>query len=232
MLTGDGAGYTTGLAIAPVSVLVDDNDTPTVRVIETDGGTHVVEAGDTDSYQVVLGSNPCAGVTGTCTVTVKATAKPTGTRNGAHDPQRRPGPGQHRRWRHLARPASTWTSTAPTGTSPGPSWSAPWTTAYVDGSDYQAFAPTSISRINQIQGPLSVFGGENPNAAYTIPPPYMLPGESSQELVTTPNPAFDVIEAKQVDTLVLDNGNDVAAETGTLTYDPPPWSTASPASAR
>ena len=219
VLNGDGAGYTTGLAIAPVSVLVDDNDTPTVRVIETDSGTHVVEAGDIDSYQVVLGSNPCAGVTGTCTVTVKATAKPTGTRNGStirNDVQ----------VEVSIDGGATW-QTSVNLAFDGSNWNIARTVLvrakhdeYVDGSDYQAFAPTSISRINQIQGPLWVFGGENPNAAYTIPPPYMLPGESSQELVTTPNPAFDVIEAKQVDTLILDNGNDVAAETGTLTYNP------------
>ncbi len=219
VLSGDSAGYTTGLVIAPASVLVDDNDTPTVRVIETDGGTHVVEAGDTDSYQVVLGSNPCAGVTGACTVTVHATAKPTGTRNGdtiRNDVQ----------VEVSVDGGATW-HTSVDLVFDGSNWSVARTVMvraanddYVDGSDYQAFAPTSISRINQVQGPLSVFGGENPNAAYTIPPPYMLPGESSQALVTTPTPAFDVIEGKQVDTLILDNGNDVAAETGTLTYGP------------
>ena len=219
VLNGDGAGYATGLAIAPVSVLVDDNDTPTVRVIETDGGTHVVEAGDTDSYQVVLGSNPCAGATGTCTVTVRATAKPTGTRNGTtirNEVQVEVSIDGGATWHTsvaLAFDASNW-DVARTVLVRARN------DDYVDGSDYQAFAPTSISRINQVQGPLSVFGGENPNAAYTIPPPYMLPGESSQELVTTPNPAFDVVESKQVDTLVLDNGNGVAAETGTSTYDP------------
>ena len=219
VLNGDGAGYTAGLAIAPVSVLVDDNDTPTVRVVETDGGTHVVEAGDTDSYQVVLGSNPCAGVTGTCTVTVKATAKPTGTRNGStirNDVQVEVSIDGGKTWQ-----------TSVDLVFDGSNWNVARTVLvrakhddYVDGSDYQAFAPTSISRINQIQGPLWVFGGANPNAAYTIPPPVMLPGESSDVLVTTPDPAFDVIEAKQVDTLILDNGSDVAAETGTLTFDP------------
>ena len=71
--------------------------------------------------------------------------------------------------------------------------------------------------MNQVQGPLAVSGGENPDAAYTIPAPYMLPTESSDAPKTLPRPAFDVIEANQVDTLVVDNGNDVAAETGTLT---------------
>ncbi len=220
VLVGDDAGYTTSLQIPTVAVLVDDNDTPTVRIIETDGGTHVVEAGDTDSYQVVLGSNPCTGAGSGCSVTVTATAKPTGTRNGSvlhNDVQVQVS---------LTGNADDWHDSVSLSFT-GSNWGVAQTVyvraaddTYVDGSDYQAFATTSISRINQIQGPLSVFGGENPNAAYTIPPPIMLPGESSQELVTTPNSSFDVIESKQVDTLVLDNGNDVAAETGAVTFDP------------
>ena len=154
-------------------------------------------------------------------MTVTATAKPTGTRNGPASTIK-----NDVQVLLSVDGGDTWHESVDL-TFDGNSWSTARTVMvkafdddYVDGSDYQAFATTSISRINQIQGPLFVFGGENPNAAYTIPPPIMLPGESSQELVTTPNSSFDVVEGKQVDTLVLDNGNDVAAQTGAVTFDP------------
>ena len=108
VLSGDGAGYTTGLVIAPVSVLVDDNDTPAVRVIETDGGTHVVEAGDTDSYQVVLDLQPVRGcdgpVHGHRARHGEADRHPQRARTRS---KRRPGRAEHRRRQRPGTPAST-----------------------------------------------------------------------------------------------------------------------------
>jgi Ca2+-binding RTX toxin-like protein len=203
----------TGLRGDDVSVLVYDADSPGVEILESDGGTHVTEGGGTDSYQVRLTSNPCP--TGSCTVTIRSTAVPTPTLNGdvAHDDVQV----------LVSTDGKNW-STSVELTFTGDNWDAyqtVWVMAvddsYADGSDYQAFAQTDAHRVFQIQGPLYVYGGENPDANYEIPAPVMLPGEDSGPLVTTPNPNFDADETKQVDTLVVDNSGSVADDTGTLT---------------
>ena len=74
--------------------------------------------------------------------------------------------------------------------------------AYVDGADLQAFAD-SAQRVQQIQGPLYVFGGLNPNPDLRdsdIPLAVMLPGESSGTLRLPTSTNLSTIESHQVDT--------------------------------
>ncbi|GAA1929006.1 hypothetical protein [Nocardioides marmoribigeumensis] len=216
--TGDGAAYPTSTQIEPVSVLVADNDTPTVRIIESGGDTVLAEGSSgpfaTDSYGIVLTSDPGAGNT----VTVHIDAKDTKTLDGAvehDDKQVMVSVDNGATWHYST--SVTFDST---------NWDDVRTVlvkavddTYIDGSDYQAFASTggSFGRTHQIQGPLYVFGGDDPEGDRSFPDPVMLPGEFTDAPVTTPNPAFDVVEADQVDTLVVDNHNSVAAESGTLT---------------
>ncbi len=61
-----GGGYT-GLSIAPVSVNITDNDNNGVTITESSGSTAVTEGGATDSFTVVLSSQPSADVTITVT---------------------------------------------------------------------------------------------------------------------------------------------------------------------
>ncbi len=51
-----------GITIAPVSADVTDNDAAAVRVTQTDAATSVTESGTTDSYSIVLESQPLADV--------------------------------------------------------------------------------------------------------------------------------------------------------------------------
>ena len=69
-----------GIMIDPVTVTVRDDDNAGVAVTETDGGTSVSEGGtETDSYDVVLTSEPTGDVTVTVTSddTAVATVNPT-----------------------------------------------------------------------------------------------------------------------------------------------------------
>ncbi|HET7305708.1 MAG TPA: hypothetical protein VFJ12_14290 [Segeticoccus sp.] len=78
--------------------------------------------------------------------------------------------------------------------------------------------PGSTKTTDLLDGPLYVSGGDDPNGALTIiPAPVMLPRETSAPLVTTPNAAYDVIEAHQVDRLVVDDSDQTADTTGRLT---------------
>jgi hypothetical protein len=56
-----------GVAVASVSVAITDNDTATLVVTESGGSTAVTEAGATDTYTIVLTSEPTADVTVTVT---------------------------------------------------------------------------------------------------------------------------------------------------------------------
>ena len=213
---GDGGAYQRSMAIDTVSVLVADNDTPGVEIIETDGGTQLAEGGQNDSYGVVLNRNPGDGQT----VTVRVTARPTKTLNGATEVS------SQQVLVSLTGNAGDWhESVAVTFDNDNP-WNQVQTVyvmaiddLVIDGSDYQAFTSSggSAGRTHQIQGPLFVFGGDDPEGDRTIPDPVMLPGEFSETPVTTENPAFDVIEADQVDTLVVDNSSSVSADAGRLT---------------
>ena len=59
--TGD-AAYA-GMAIASVTVAITDNDTAGVTVTQSGGATAVAEAGATDTYTIVLNTQPTASVT-------------------------------------------------------------------------------------------------------------------------------------------------------------------------
>ncbi len=61
-----------GIAIAGVTATIADNDTAGVTVTETDGTTDVTEGGATDTYTVVLHSQPTANVTVTVTPDAQA----------------------------------------------------------------------------------------------------------------------------------------------------------------
>ena len=52
-----------GISIPDITVRIADNDTAGVRVTESGGSTSVTEGGATDSYTVVLTSQPTANVT-------------------------------------------------------------------------------------------------------------------------------------------------------------------------
>ena len=64
------------IVAAGVTVHITDNDSAGVTTTET-GGTHVVEGGATDSYTVVLTSEPTASVTVTIATDGKTTVNPT-----------------------------------------------------------------------------------------------------------------------------------------------------------
>ncbi len=202
-----------GLTIERAPVLVSDNDAPGVRIEQSDGSTRLVEGGDTDSYTVVLTRRPTENVY----VTIAPVNTP--TLDGA-----------------TFRSVTQVTVSAPGATiNPDGSitleftpdtWDAPQTVTvtaiqddFVDGGDLQAFAD-SAQRVHQIQGPLYVFGGDNPNASeadYSLPPATMLPGESSGPLRTPAATSLKAIESHQVDTLNVFNADSIAEAFGTLT---------------
>lgn len=62
-----GGGYT-GVSIANLVASITDNDTASVTVTQSGGTTLVTEAGGTDTYTIVLGSQPTSTVTVTPTV--------------------------------------------------------------------------------------------------------------------------------------------------------------------
>ena len=62
MHSAAGGGYT-GVSIANVTANITDNDTPSVIIAETGGATNVTEGGATDTYTVVLSTQPTATAT-------------------------------------------------------------------------------------------------------------------------------------------------------------------------
>jgi hypothetical protein len=69
-----GGGAYDGVTIAPVPVLVVDNDPPGVAISQTDGATAVSEGGNTDTYSVVLTGRPATDVTVTAEVSIAGQA--------------------------------------------------------------------------------------------------------------------------------------------------------------
>jgi hypothetical protein len=211
----------TGIAIDRISALVGDDDVPGVLVTETNGSTRLIEALTStdpfdllydDIYTLVLTAEP--GVD----VDVVVTGLPTPTLDDTV-------------YREndqvlVSLDGFTWSSSitltfTPTGGSD------PWDAAqtvyvraidddYVDGSDLQAFADSS-QRLYKIQGPLTVFGGFDPDADRSIPDPIVLPGEAFTSPEPLPDPAYDVIEENQVDTLSVYNNDSLSDDVGVLT---------------
>jgi putative cell wall-binding protein len=65
-----------GIAIDQVDVTITDNDSPAVNITESGGGTTVTEGGATDSYDVVLNTQPSDTVTITLTPDSQVTVAP------------------------------------------------------------------------------------------------------------------------------------------------------------
>ena len=214
------------VGVVPDSVfaLVADDDAPGVLVTQTDGSTRVSESGIGDSYTVVLTSDPGASAV---TVTLRALA--TETLNAAAGAA------------GLRNVPQVWLSLTPGGPAPAclglpgcdlsiqlvfdaaHPWNAPQTVYvraidddFVDGSDLQSFADTA-QRVYLLQGPLTVNGGIDTHADRTIPPPVLLPGETTADFHVPESPSIDVIEDRQVDTLNVHNEDSVSADTGVLT---------------
>lgn len=59
--SASGGGYN-GVSIAGITASITDNDTASVSVVQSGGSTDVSEAGSTDTYTLVLGSQPTASV--------------------------------------------------------------------------------------------------------------------------------------------------------------------------
>ena len=206
-----------GTAVDTLPVAIADADTPGVRITQSDGSTRLEEGNPLgyDEYTVVLTTMPTADVL----VTIRPKATPTldGTT-----------------LRNDVQVAVSTTAAGAVVNADGSitlrftalNWDTAQTVrvtavddAYVDGSDLQAFAD-SAQRVQQIQGPLFVFGGLNPNPDLRdsdIPPAVMLPGESSGTLRLPTSANLSTIESHQVDTLNVFNGDSVSADSGTLT---------------
>ncbi|MDE3024064.1 MAG: calcium-binding protein, partial [Acidobacteriota bacterium] len=71
--------------------------------------------------------------------------------------------------------------------------------------------------VSQIQGPLYVSGGDDPQSPPAYPAPILLPGESSSPLPILSDPNLSMIEANQIDTLNVNDGGVTAGQTGDLT---------------
>jgi hypothetical protein len=66
-----------GVLISNVNVTINDNDTARVIINQTDGSTNVTEGGATDTYSVILSSQPTADVTVTVNPGSQLTTNPT-----------------------------------------------------------------------------------------------------------------------------------------------------------
>ena len=209
-----------GSVVGVVTVLVSDRHVPDVLITESDGSTHVAEGiGLQDSYTVVLAGDP-----GAETVTVTATSLPTITQ---YDPE----DGTPRITRTELQVelsidgGATWHTSVDLTFTTG-DWNTAQTVlvravedAVIDGRILQAF-PDRARRVHGIQGSLYVDGGVSdfgyPLANFR---PVLLPGETSFPLAITPNEAFDVIEGHAVDRLIVNNQDDVADRSMTLTSE-------------
>ena len=88
--------------------------------------------------------------------------------------------------------------------------------AIIDGDGVQATAQQPRS-LDTIQGPLAIFGGDDPDGDTTIPAPVLYIGEiDPSEFVADPNPNFDAVEAEQVDVLSALDTDSVADKLGLL----------------
>ena len=87
----------------------------------------------------------------------------------------------------------------------------------INGHEYKVFAPQART-LAGILGPLTVDGGDSPNAPGAIPDPVLYVGETNPHTFVPPsNPNFLTNESEQVDTLNVLNTDGVADATGTLT---------------
>ncbi|HEX7167002.1 MAG TPA: Calx-beta domain-containing protein [Acidimicrobiales bacterium] len=210
-----------GVSPDSVFALVADNDTPSVLVTQTDGSTRLIEGVGYDTYTVVLTKDPMGE-----TVTITIDPLLTETFNQPD------GQAGYRNVKQVC--VSTTAPSGPAPTAPcapitltftSGNWNVAQTVYvyaiddnFVDGSDLQAFAD-SAQRVHLIQGPLYVDGGIDEHADRSIPPPVLLPGETSTDFHLPISPSIDVDEANQVDTLNVFNQDSVSDDSGVLTSD-------------
>ncbi len=204
-----------GVAAGFLSVLVTDDDVADVLVVESDGSTQVAEGGRTDGYTAVLTKDPGGTVTVTATAVATTTqyVSPTGVRTTRTEQQV-----------ELSLDGLAWSSSVALVFT-----SANWQAGIpvqvravqdgvVDGSVLQAF-PQRASRVGAIQGTLTASGDQS-TYGYSLAAfvPVLLPTERTGGVLTiTPNSSFDVVEAHQVDTLVVDDHESVASGATVLT---------------
>ncbi|HWS58685.1 MAG TPA: calcium-binding protein, partial [Actinotalea sp.] len=213
-----------GIAVAPVTVLVHDGDTPGVVITPVGGPIRLVEGaiagqfGATGQYEVRLTMAPTANVTVTLTALVTSTLSAAGTCGYAAGGC---SAAQVEFW-----DGSGWGTSLTLTFTPG-TWATAQTVLVraiqdtrVDGSLLQAFAD-SARRTHLIQGPLFVSGGEDddpPEALYLDEYlPIAMPGETSGHPLGVTATTSEAIETAQVDTLIIHNEDSPADETGTLT---------------
>ena len=200
-----------GVDVDRVSVAIADSDTPGVVITPSDGSTRLVEG------------TPGSGVGSvTDTYTIRLTRAPGQTIKVYLDPQVTPSgyfpstTGAFVRTDRLQVTLSGVLVEAGTGRYYVLFDDTNWSTekvitvtaiadGVVDGNDLQAFAPVA-RRVGNVQGPLFVFGGQDPDPAYNTSLegylPLVLPGESSTSPRPPVLPTIRVVEANQVDRLV------------------------------
>ena len=215
-----------GIDVDRVSVAIADSDTPGVVVTPSDGSTRLVE-----------GTPGTGAGSVTDTYTVRLTRAPGQTIKVYLDPQVTPSgyfpstTGAFVRTDRVQVTLGGVLTEAGTGRYYVLFNDSNWMTeqvitvtaiadGIVDGNDLQAFAPVA-RRAGTVQGPLFVFGGEDPDPAYNTSLdgylPLVLPGETSTSPKPPVLPTIRVIEANQVDRLVVHNEDSPAADIGTLT---------------
>ena len=217
--------------------MVHDATTPGVVIVESGGSTRLIEGatsgwGATDSYTVRLTMSPAAGET----ITVRVRALVTSTLNGSgHQADGvecgTPDGCAKVQLAFIAGPGQTLDThgdlllTFTSGTSGN--WMTPQTVtlvapanSQVEGQDLKAF-PARERRVYPIQGPLSVYGGEDPNPPVSLSLdgflPIVLPGESSGNPLPITATTAKAIEAAQIDRLIVHNEDSPANDVGTLT---------------
>ena len=208
-----------GVSVGLVPVLVTDDDIADVLIVESGGSTQVAEGiSVVDSYTASLTKHP-----GSVTVTVTATAIATITQYAPPVGDRITRTQQQV---ELSLNGIDWSSSVDLVFT-----SANWQTGVtvsvranaddvIDGSILQAF-PDRANRVNAIQGTLTASGDQS-SFGYSLAAfvPVLLPTERMDGPITiTPNSSFDVIEAHQVDTLIVDNRDSVSSDSMTLTSD-------------
>ena len=208
-----------GVGIDQVRPVVHDATTPGVVIVESGGSTRLIEGatsrwGATDSYTVRLTMSPAAGET--ITVRVRALVTPTLNGSGVQPGVQCGVPDGCAKVQLSFIAAPGQTVDPVTGdlllTFDSTNWMTPQTVtliapanSQVEGQDLKAF-PARERRVYPIQGPLSVFGGDDPNPPVSLSLdgflPIVLPGESSGNSLPTTATTAKAIEAAQIDRLI------------------------------
>ncbi|HWG94585.1 MAG TPA: Calx-beta domain-containing protein [Mycobacteriales bacterium] len=224
-----------GVVIDAVAVAVADGDVEGVVVDESGGTTRLVEGavagedGYEDTLAVRLARAPLAGETVRVVLRPLATRSLDGRAGAPHCGLASTlgfcervqvafvaGPGQELRTDGAL--VLVFTDTT---------WSTPQTVVLralqdgvVDGSDLQAF-PDRARRVNRVQGPLTVSGGDDPEPPVDVSLvgylPVLLPGESSGPPEPVDAVTAEAVESAQVDRLVVSDADSPSSDAGHLT---------------